>query len=155
LRLHRRSGRLCVLARPGSIPSNLGRLRQGEAPREPVVAKRSRRQAEQEILLGLVQHPEEILGLALAYLGRKSEAVREGERGAALEPVSRTAFAGAYFRHQLARIYLRVGQPDKALDILEELLRIPYYLSSGWLRIDPEWTRLRDHPRFRKLAGLV
>jgi TolB-like protein/Flp pilus assembly protein TadD len=94
-------------------------------------------------------------GVALAYLGRRSEAVREGERGAALEPVSRTAFAGAYFRHQLARIYLRVGQPEKALDILEELLRIPYYLSPGWLRIDPEWTRLRDHPRFKKLAGLV
>lgn len=93
-----------------------------------------------------------IHGLALAYLGRKSEAVREGERGVALEPVSRTAFAGAYFRHQLARIYLRVGQPEKALDLLEELLRIPYYLSPGWLRIDPEWVPLRDHPRFKKLA---
>ena len=94
-------------------------------------------------------------GLALAYLGRKAEAAREGERGVALEPVSRTAFAGAYFRHQLARIYLRVGQPEKALDILEELLRIPYYLSPGWLRIDPEWTPLRDHPRFKKLTGLA
>jgi TolB-like protein/tetratricopeptide (TPR) repeat protein len=92
-------------------------------------------------------------GLALVYLGRKSEAVREGEHGAALEPVSRTAFAGAYFRHQLARIYLRAGQPERALDILEELLRIPYYLSPGWLRIDPEWGPLREHPRFKKLAA--
>jgi TolB-like protein/Flp pilus assembly protein TadD len=92
-------------------------------------------------------------GVALAYLGQRSEALREGERGAALEPVSRTAFAGAYFRHQLARIYLRVGQPEKALDILEELLRLPYYLSPGWLRIDPEWAPLRGHPRFDNLVG--
>ena len=92
-------------------------------------------------------------GLALAYLGRTSEAVQEGERGVALEPVSRTAFAGAYFRHQLARIHLRAGQRERALDILEELLRIPYYLSPGWLRIDPEWAPLREHPRFKRLAA--
>ncbi len=31
------------------------------------------------------------LGLALAYLGRKEEAIREGERGVALDPVSKDA----------------------------------------------------------------
>ena len=35
-----------------------------------------------------------IRGLALAYLGRKAEAIQEGERGVALLPVSRDAFAG-------------------------------------------------------------
>ena len=30
-----------------------------------------------------------------------------------------------------------VGEPEKALDQLEPLLRVPYYLSPGWLRIDP------------------
>ena len=34
----------------------------------------------------------------------------------------------------------------------QEMLRIPYYLSPGWLRVDPTFDRLRQHPRFRKLA---
>jgi eukaryotic-like serine/threonine-protein kinase len=91
-------------------------------------------------------------GLALAYLGRKAEAIREGQRGVALLPISQDASNGPYFQHQLARIYLLVGEPEKALDQLEPLLRIPYYLSPGWLRIDPTFDPLRGNPRFRKLV---
>jgi hypothetical protein len=29
---------------------------------------------------------------------------------------------------------------------------MPYYLSPGWLRIDPTWARLEDNARFRRLA---
>ena len=94
-----------------------------------------------------------LLGLAQGYLGRKAAAVQEGERGAALLPIQRDAFAGTYLQHQLARIYLMVGEPEKALDILENLLRIPYYLSPEWLRIDPTFTPLHGNPRFEKLAG--
>jgi tetratricopeptide (TPR) repeat protein len=92
------------------------------------------------------------LGLALAYLGR-AEAVREGKRGVALMPVSQNASDGAYNQHQLARIYILVGEPDKALDQLEPLLRIPYYLSPGWLRIDPTFAPLKGNPRFERLAA--
>jgi serine/threonine protein kinase len=35
----------------------------------------------------------------------------------------------------------------------DELLRISYYLSPGWLRIDPTFDALRDHPRLKKLVG--
>jgi TolB-like protein/tetratricopeptide (TPR) repeat protein len=94
-----------------------------------------------------------ILGLALAYLGRKEEAIREGERGAALDPVSKDAMNGPYFQHQLARIYMLVGEPEKALDKLEPLLKIPYFLSPGWLKIDPNFDPLRKNPRFQKLVG--
>jgi TolB-like protein len=92
------------------------------------------------------------LGLVLAYLGRKTEAVREGQRGLELLPVSRDAYSGPYIQLQLARIYLLVGEPEKALDQLEPLLRIPYYLSPGWLRIDPNFDSLRSNPRFKKLV---
>ena len=94
-----------------------------------------------------------ILGLALAYLGRKAEAVAEGEKGAALLPIAADAYSGPYVQHQLVRIYLLVGEPEKALDRLEPLLGIPYYLSPGWLRIDPEFDPLRKHPRFQRLVG--
>ena len=91
-------------------------------------------------------------GLALAYMGRKAEAIREGERGLALLPPSGDGYTGPYLEHQLARIYILAGEPEKALDRLEPLLRAPYYLSPGWLRIDPTFDPLRKHPRFRKLV---
>ena len=94
-----------------------------------------------------------VLGLALAYLGRKAEAIREGERGVALDPVSKDASVGPYYQHQLVRIYMLVGEPEKALDQLEPLLKIPYYLSPGWLKIDPNFDPLRKNPRFQKLVA--
>jgi len=94
------------------------------------------------------------LGLMLAYLGRKTDAVREGERAVSLMPASRDGYMGPYIQHQLARIYTITGEPDKAVDQLEQLLKMPYYLSPGWLRIDPNFAPLRANPRFRKLAGL-
>jgi tetratricopeptide (TPR) repeat protein len=94
-----------------------------------------------------------VLGLALAYLGRKAEAIREGERGVALDPVSKEADQGPYLQHQLVRIYMLVGEPEKALDQLEPLLKIPYYLSPGWLKIDPNFDPLRKNPRFQKLVA--
>ncbi|HEU5041048.1 MAG TPA: protein kinase, partial [Gemmatimonadales bacterium] len=93
-----------------------------------------------------------LLGVALAYLGRKAEAVREGRRGVKLLPMARDAYFGPYVQLQLARIHLLNGDPEPALDQLEPLLRVPFYLSSGWLRIDPTFDPLRKHPRFRKLA---
>jgi tetratricopeptide (TPR) repeat protein len=93
-----------------------------------------------------------LLGVALAYLGRKAEAVREGQRALELQPISQDAYSGAYYQLQLARIYLLVGEPEKAMDQLEPLLRIPYYLSPGWLRIDPTFDPLRSNPRFKKLV---
>jgi len=91
-------------------------------------------------------------GLALAYLGQKAEAIREGERAVTLVPISRDAYLGPYLQHQLVRIYLLVGEPEKALDQLEPLLKMPFYLSPGWLRIDPTFDQLRSSPRFRKLV---
>jgi eukaryotic-like serine/threonine-protein kinase len=93
-----------------------------------------------------------VLGTALAYLGRKAEAVREGQLAVQLTPPSRNAYRAPYMQHQLARIYLLVGEPERALDTLEPLLRIPYFLSPGWLRVDPTFDPLRNNPRFRRLV---
>jgi serine/threonine-protein kinase len=93
-----------------------------------------------------------LLGTALAYLGRKADAIQEGERGVALLPISKDAVNAPYNQHQLVRIYIMLGEPEKALDQLEPLLRIPYYLSPAWLRIDPTFDPLRKHPRFQRLV---
>jgi hypothetical protein len=82
-------------------------------------------------------------------LGRKKEAIREGQRGVALLPMAKDTYSGTYAQHQLVRIYVLVGEPEKALDQLEPLLKIPYFLSPGWLKIDPNFDPLRKNPRFQ------
>ena len=93
------------------------------------------------------------LGLALAYLGRKEDAIREGSNGVALEPTSKDALNGPYYEHQLARIYTLVGEPEKAIDRLEPLLKIPYLLTPALLKIDPNFDPLRGNSRFQKLLA--
>jgi serine/threonine-protein kinase len=113
------------------------------------------RQALEEQLRQTPNDPQRhaILGLSLAYLGRKEEAIREGRRAVELLPVSKDAFLGPYLQHQLARIYIVVGEPEKALDQLEPLLKMPYALSPGWLKIDPNFDPIRSNPRFQKLVA--
>jgi serine/threonine-protein kinase len=94
-----------------------------------------------------------LLGTALAYAGRKDDAVRQAKLAAEKLPISKDAYQGAYIQHQVARIHIIVGEPDKALDQLEPLLRLPYYLTPRWLGIDPEFEPLRGNPRFRRLLG--
>jgi tetratricopeptide (TPR) repeat protein len=91
------------------------------------------------------------LGHAFALLGRKEEAVRAGEHAVELVPISKDAGDGPFPAIELAKIYTRVGETDKALDLIDELLSIPCDLSVGLLRLDPAWDPLRDHPRFQAL----
>lgn len=110
-------------------------------------------QAEKGFAAQLEETPDDaqlhvLRGLALAYLGRHDEAIREGEQCMTLLPLSRDAYSGAYNLHQLVRIFTILGEREKALDRLETLLKVPYYLSPGWLAIDPNFAPLRGHPRF-------
>jgi eukaryotic-like serine/threonine-protein kinase len=94
-----------------------------------------------------------LLGVALAYAGKQKKAIREGERGVSLLPISKDAYSGPYLQHQLVRIYMLTGEPQKAMNLLEPLLEIPYYLSPGWLRVDPTFAPLRKLPRFQALIA--
>ena len=97
------------------------------------------------------------LGLAYAYLGQKEEAIQEGERAVGLHSVAKDAAQGPIYVLNLARIYLVIGEFEKALNQLEYLLSIPFceYLwqvvSRPLLRIDPLWDPIRALPRFRRL----
>jgi hypothetical protein len=108
-----------------------------------------------EQLRGAPNDPQRhlIRGLALAMLGRSSDAAMAGERGLTLQKQTWTATNGPYAQHQLARIYMMLGDRGKAIDLLEPLLtKVPYYLSPAWLRIDPTFATLRGDTRFERLA---
>jgi len=94
-----------------------------------------------------------LYSMALAYAGRTAEAAKSIEQTLARQSTKNDGYSGAYNEHYAARIFLRAGQPERALDILEHLLQIPYHLSPGWLRIDPEWKPLHGNPRFERLIA--
>ncbi len=91
-------------------------------------------------------------GLSLAYMGRGAEAMREGERGLALAPVG-NQIEEHYLQRVVVRICLLSGEPEKALDHLEPLVRDHDVVTPGWLRIDPNFAALRGNPRFEKLVS--
>ena len=91
-------------------------------------------------------------GLAMAFGGRGAAGITLAEQGVALMPIERDHINGTYFRHLLARVYVVAGKPDKAIDLLEQLLKMPYDLTPGWLRIDPNFAPLRGQPRFEQLT---
>ena len=93
------------------------------------------------------------LGLGHAILGNKAEAIRYGERAIQITPMTRDAYTGVYLKYLLARIYLMVGETDRAIDQLESVLKTPFYVSPGWLRVDPEWNPIRTHPRFQAITA--
>src|SRR5437016_1958495 len=100
------------------------------------------------------QQPAETqLALAYAGLGRKADAIRLGQDGAQLVPVSRDALAGPPAVLDLVEIYVRTGEYDAALDQLEYLLSIPSPVSLPLLRGDPLYAPLRGNPRFERLVA--
>ncbi len=107
-----------------------------------------------ELEIGMRPHDYRLysaIGHAFAIVGRNEEAVRAGEYATELMPTSKDSLTGPHLAIELARIYSRVGETNKALDQIEELLSIPCDLSVGLLRLDPVWDPLRDHPRFQAL----
>jgi hypothetical protein len=46
-----------------------------------------------------------------------------------------------------------VGDRAKAMDLLEPLLAMPYFLSPARLRIDPTFAPLKGDARFERLAA--
>jgi eukaryotic-like serine/threonine-protein kinase len=93
------------------------------------------------------------LGIAYAGLGRKEEAIREGQRAVEMLPLSKDAWAGGYRLRELARIYTMVGDQDAAIGRLEDLLSVPSDFSTTLLRLDPACAPLRGNPRFQRLVN--
>jgi tetratricopeptide (TPR) repeat protein len=105
-----------------------------------------------------VRHAQ--LGFLYALMGRKDDALREGQRGAELTPVSKDIINGSTVQGFLALIYARNGDADHAIQLVERLLVTPFavdYCDIGItlsdLRQRCEWDPLRNDPRFQKILA--
>ena len=96
-------------------------------------------------------YPEALcaLGVVDAALGNAEDAIREGRRAVELKPVSKSAIEGALLIEYLAVIYAWAGDKDRAIEQLDERVKLPVAgLSYGHLRLNPLWDPLRGDPRF-------
>jgi serine/threonine protein kinase/tetratricopeptide (TPR) repeat protein len=124
---------------------------------EPEAARAGYLEARALLEAELAERPDDprlhgALGVALAGLGEVDGAIAAGRRGVELLPVEEDAIFGPSRLIELAWILTLAGDRDGAVDVLEELLEIPAPVSPAFLRLDPRWAPLRDHPRFRELA---
>jgi serine/threonine-protein kinase len=94
-----------------------------------------------------------VLGLMDAALGRKEEALREGQRAIELLPVEKDSINGAHMIEFFAVTAAWVGEKDLACDKLAAALRLAGQLSYGQLKLMPFWDPLRGDPRFEKIVA--
>ena len=94
-----------------------------------------------------------VLALMDAALGRKEEALREGQRAIELLPVEKDSINGAHMIEYFAITAAWVGEKDLACDKLAAALRLPGQMSYGQLKLLPFWDPLRGDPRFEKIVN--
>src|SRR5881409_2391639 len=128
-------------------------------------AQESWRQARVELESFLREQPENnnLIGdLALTNmgLGDKAAALALSERGIAELSIEKDVISGAGPIETLARVAAQMGEPDRAITALHQLLSIPgtgaldkyMPLTPALLRLDPMFDPLRNDPRFQKLC---
>jgi len=93
------------------------------------------------------------LGMSMAFAGRKDDAIREARLATELEPVEKSPWFGMEMVYGLAQVYMLVGDEDQAIATLERVLKLPFYVTPAWLKVDPTWDSLRKNPKFQKLVA--
>src|SRR4030095_8162099 len=100
------------------------------------------------------------LGFLYALMGRKDDALREGQRGEELTSVSKDMINRGTVQAFLALIYARTGDADHAIQLVERLLTTPFAVdyadcSMPLAHLRQRWAlyALRSDPRFQKILA--
>jgi serine/threonine-protein kinase len=94
-----------------------------------------------------------VLGLIDAGLGRKKDALREGQRAIELLSLEKDPVNGARMSEYFAVIAAWIGDKDLACEQLRRALISSGVLSYGKLKLLPFWDPLRGDPRFEKILA--
>lgn len=94
-----------------------------------------------------------VLGLIDAALGRKEEALREGQRAVELLPIEKDAVSGRIMIDYFAMIAAWAGDKAVACEQLTAATRYPSTLSYGQLKLLPWWDALRGDPCFEQIVA--
>ena len=121
-------------------------------------ARQANAEAKRIALASLLQRPDnpEALGelaFAEAALGRKEEALRHARHATEILPPSADALAGPMCENRLAQVLAVTGDRDGAFDQLSKLVKLPFGLNYGDLKLNPMWDDLRDDPRFDRILA--
>ena len=115
-------------------------------------------EAKRSALLALGPRPDDpkLLGelsVAEAALGQNEEALRHARHAAEMLPPSVDAVAGPMCEIRLAQVLAMTGDRDGAFDKLSKLVKLPFALTHGDLKLNPVWDDLRDDPRFDRILA--
>ena len=115
-------------------------------------------EAKRLALRALVPRPDDprLLGelsIAEAGLGQNEEALRHARRAAEMVPPSTDAIVGPDCEMRLAQVLVLTGDGDGAFDKLSKLVKQPFGLNHGDLKLNPMWDDLRDDPRFDRILA--
>ena len=94
-----------------------------------------------------------VIAQARAAVGEKESAIECAERAAQEVGIRWNAYDAPLVQQGLAQVYAWTGEHDRALEILERLVRAPGYLNYGQLLHDPAWEPLRGNPRFQAVTA--
>ena len=114
--------------------------------------------ARSEVEKILVKQPDfaaamSLLGVIDAGLGRKEQALQEGQHACELLPISKDAMSGMYLAINMAQIYVWAGEKDRAIEQVAAVEQGPNELTYGLLKLHPYWDPLRGDPRFEKIVA--
>ncbi len=93
------------------------------------------------------------LGVTLAALGRRDEAIEAAVRATEIVPLATDPWFAQAHIEDLAWVHTLLGDYDSALEQLEILLERPSRVTISRLELDPRWAPLRDQPRFLELKA--
>ncbi len=129
-----------------------------EAMGNDTAARELREQAVRMLQEKIRESPDDFrlysdLGPELAHLGRRNEALAAAHRAVELMPTTKDAEAAVRPGDNLARVLVLLGDFDAAFEEVARRLEVePGLLTVPWIRLDPRWRKLAEHPEFEQFA---
>ena len=88
-----------------------------------------------------------ILAISLAQAGQKAAGIAQAERAISAAPED------GRVRYNAACTFAHAGEPERALEQLRIMVELAPEHLTDWIRRDPDFAGLRDHPEFVRLFG--